>query len=86
MLFPVIMAGGHGSRLWPLSRQGNSLRGEVLTEKVGNCLIHVESRLVTALGVTDLVIVETKDAVLVAHKDREQDVKQLVAQLALSAE
>ena len=63
------------------NEQGNSLRGDVLTEQVGNCLIHAESRLVTALGVTDLVIVETKDAVLVAHKDREQDVKRLVEQL-----
>ncbi|WP_417616036.1 mannose-1-phosphate guanylyltransferase/mannose-6-phosphate isomerase [Oceanisphaera sp.] len=61
--------------------QGNTLRGDVLTEQVGNCLIHAESRLVTALGVRDLMIVETKDAVLVAHKDREQDVKRLVARL-----
>ncbi|OIN05611.1 mannose-1-phosphate guanylyltransferase/mannose-6-phosphate isomerase [Oceanisphaera psychrotolerans] len=60
---------------------GNTLRGDVLTEQVGNCLIHAESRLVAALGVTDLVIVETSDAVLVARKNKEQELKRLVAQL-----
>ncbi|MFP2768961.1 mannose-1-phosphate guanylyltransferase/mannose-6-phosphate isomerase [Oceanisphaera sp. KMM 10153] len=61
--------------------RGNTLRGDVLTEQAENCLIHAESRLVAALGVRDLVIVETKDAVLVAHKDKEQDIKRLVEQL-----
>ncbi|GHA15334.1 mannose-1-phosphate guanylyltransferase/mannose-6-phosphate isomerase [Oceanisphaera arctica] len=61
--------------------QGNTLCGDVLTEGVDNCLIHAESRLVAALGVENLVIVETKDAVLVAHKGKEQDVKRLVEQL-----
>ncbi|GGB40203.1 mannose-1-phosphate guanylyltransferase [Oceanisphaera marina] len=61
--------------------QGNTLRGDVLTEQVNNSLIMAEHRLVAALGVKDMVIIETKDAVLVAHKDHEQDVKQLVAQL-----
>ena len=62
-------------------QQGNTLRGDVLTEQVTNCLIMAEHRLVTALGVQDLVIIETKDAVLVAHKDCEQDVKLLVEKL-----
>ncbi|MBU3824484.1 MAG: cupin domain-containing protein, partial [Candidatus Oceanisphaera merdipullorum] len=44
-------------------------------------LIMAEHRLVAALGVTDLLIIETKDAVLVAHKDHEQEVKKLVARL-----
>ncbi|MFD1008705.1 mannose-1-phosphate guanylyltransferase/mannose-6-phosphate isomerase [Oceanisphaera ostreae] len=61
--------------------QGNTLRGDVLTEQVSNSLIVAEHRLVAALGVQDVVIIETKDAVLVAHKDHEQDVKQLVAKL-----
>ncbi|ART82658.1 mannose-1-phosphate guanylyltransferase/mannose-6-phosphate isomerase [Oceanisphaera profunda] len=62
--------------------QGNTVRGDVLTEQVSNSLIMAEHRLVAALGVQDLVVIETKDAVLVAHKDREQEVKQLVARLA----
>ncbi|MBO1519662.1 mannose-1-phosphate guanylyltransferase/mannose-6-phosphate isomerase [Oceanisphaera pacifica] len=62
--------------------QGNTLRGDVLTQQVSQSLIMAEHRLVAALGVQDVVIIETKDAVLVAHKDHEQDIKQLVAQLA----
>ena len=62
-------------------QQGNTLCGDVLTEQVEHCFIHAESRLVTALGVSNLIIVETKDAVLVAHQDKEQDVKRLVEQL-----
>lgn len=60
---------------------GNCLQGDVLTEQVHGSLIHAEHRLVAAVGVQDLVIVETKDAVLVAHKDHVQDVKQIVGQL-----
>ena len=61
--------------------RGNCLRGDVLVEQVDDTLIHADSRLVAAVGVRDLVIVETKDAVLVAHKDRVQDVKRIVQQL-----
>lgn len=43
-----------------------------------NCLVHSQSKLVTLVGLDDVVVVETKDAVMVAHKDRVQDVKQLV--------
>src|SRR5690606_15145182 len=46
-----------------------------------NTLVRADSRLVATVGVHDLVIVETKDAVLVAHKDRVQDVRQIVERL-----
>ena len=62
-------------------KKNNTLHGDVLTEQVSNSLIMAEHRLVAALGVTDLLIIETKDAVLVAHKDHEQEVKKLVARL-----
>jgi mannose-1-phosphate guanylyltransferase / mannose-6-phosphate isomerase len=65
----------------PRNEQGNSFIGDVLGEDVKNSYIRAESRLVTAIGVSDLVIVETADAVLVAHKDRVQDVKKIVARL-----
>lgn len=61
--------------------RGNCLQGDVLTEQVHNTLIHADSRLVAAVGLRDLVVVETKDAVLVAHKEQVQDVKRIVAQL-----
>jgi len=53
----------------------------VLTEDSHGCYLQSTSRLVAAVGLKDCVVVETKDAVLVAPKNRVQDVKQLVAQL-----
>jgi mannose-1-phosphate guanylyltransferase/mannose-6-phosphate isomerase len=61
--------------------QGNVLRGDVLVEDSKGCYLHSESRLVTAVGLRDHVVVETKDAVLVAPKDNVQDVKKLVARI-----
>jgi mannose-1-phosphate guanylyltransferase len=49
-----------------------------------NTYIHANNRLVATLGVQDLIIVETKDAVLVAHKSHEQEIKKLVEQLKQS--
>lgn len=75
---------GSWSALWEVSakdEQGNVLRGDVLTEATHNSLIYSQHRLTTAVGVEDLVVVETKDAVLVAHKERVQEVKGIVAQL-----
>ena len=46
-----------------------------------NCLVHSEGRLTTVLGIKDLVVVTTPDAVLVVPRDRAEEVKQLVAQL-----
>ena len=57
---------------------GNVTHGDTLTYDSRNNLVSSESRLVTAVGVEDLVIIETKDAVLVADRNRSQDVKQLV--------
>lgn len=61
--------------------QGNVLQGDVLLDQVQGSLIHADYRLVAAVGVDDLVIIETKDAVLVARKDKVQDVKHIVEQL-----
>ncbi len=60
---------------------GNALRGDVYTADAKNCYIRSESRLVAAIGVKDLVVVETADAVLVLHKDAAQDVKHTVEYL-----
>jgi mannose-1-phosphate guanylyltransferase/mannose-6-phosphate isomerase len=63
---------------------GNVSRGDVLTEDSSGCYLYSESRLVAAVGLKDHVVVETKDAVLVAPKDRVQDVKALVSRLKAS--
>ena len=60
---------------------GNVARGDVLTEDSANCYLYSESRFVAAVGLKDHVVIETKDAVLVAPKDRVQDVKSLVSQI-----
>lgn len=65
----------------PGDSQGNVQIGDVLTEDSYGCYLQSTSRLVATVGLRDHVVVETKDAVLVAPKERVQDVKQLVAQL-----
>jgi mannose-1-phosphate guanylyltransferase/mannose-6-phosphate isomerase len=65
----------------PSDGNGNVARGDVYTDNASNCLIRAEGRIVAAIGVQDLVIVETSDAVLVAHKDQVQRVKQVVEHL-----
>lgn len=75
---------GSWSALWEIGHkdeQGNVCKGDVLTLGTHNSLIHAEHKLVATLGVDDLVVVETKDAVLVAHKDRVQEVKRIVQAL-----
>jgi mannose-1-phosphate guanylyltransferase / mannose-6-phosphate isomerase len=61
--------------------QGNALFGDVLVEDTHDSYVYSASRLVATVGLRDHVVVETKDAVLVAPKDRVQDVKKLVARL-----
>jgi len=61
--------------------QGNALRGDVIAEDTVDTLVISESRLVATVGLRGHVVVETKDAVLVAPRDRVQDVKGIVARL-----
>src|SRR5580698_310543 len=60
---------------------GNVSHGDVLSEDTRGSYLYAESRLLAAVGLEDHVVVETKDAVLVAPKSRVQDVKKLVLQL-----
>ncbi|EXJ09145.1 Alginate biosynthesis protein AlgA [Nitrincola nitratireducens] len=75
---------GSWSALWEVSEkdaQGNHLTGDVLALNTHNTLVKGEKRLIATLGVEDLVIIDTQDALLVAHKDKVQDVKKIVEQL-----
>ena len=75
---------GSWSALWETADQdsdGNVLRGRVISEGSRNCYLRSEHRLVVGLGVEDLVVVETDDVVLVAHRDRAQEVKAIVGLL-----
>ena len=68
----------------PADEEGNVLQGDVMVHDTHDCYVHSTSRLVAAVGLDDHIVVETKDAVLVAPKDRVQDVKELVARLKKS--
>lgn len=75
---------GSWTSLWETSNKdsdNNMLSGDVLQKSSTNCYIHSDHRLVTALGLDKLIIVETADAVMVAHPDHVQDVKLLVDHL-----
>lgn len=69
----------------PKDDNGNAHLGDVLTTDSRNTLVHATSRLVCLVGVDNLIVVETADAVLVADKSRSQDVKHIVNQLTASS-
>jgi mannose-1-phosphate guanylyltransferase/mannose-6-phosphate isomerase len=75
---------GSWSALWEIGAgdaDGNVTFGDVLTCDVRNSYLYAQTRLVAAIGLDEHVVVETADAVLVAHKDRVQDVKTIVETL-----
>lgn len=75
---------GAWNSIWEVSTKDahhNVTRGDVMIEDASHNLIRAESRLVVALGVENLMIIETADAILVAPKDRAQDVKLIVDKL-----
>lgn len=75
---------GSWQSLWEISpKDGNDnvLRGDVIAEDVNGCLLHSDSRLVAAVGIRDLMVIETPDAVMVAHRDAAQAVKVIAERL-----
>jgi len=75
---------GSWGAIWDISNKdadGNVVVGDALVQDSSNSLVYSDSRLVTTLGLSDMVVVETADAVLVADKSRVQDVKSLVVAL-----
>lgn len=75
---------GAWDALWSLATRdedGNAGRGDALFVDSHNTLVHATDRMVACLGVDDLVVVETPDAVMVARRDRTQDVRKIVARL-----
>ncbi len=75
---------GSWESLWKMSKKdqnGNSLTGKILVQDTKDSLIRSEDKLVVGIGLENLVIIETKDAVLVANSKCSQNVKQVVALL-----
>jgi mannose-1-phosphate guanylyltransferase len=76
---------GSWSSLWEVAdkdEQGNVKLGDVLAEDCNNCLFHAEDHLIAAIGIDNLVVVDTQDALLISTRERVHEVKQLVARLA----
>lgn len=79
---------GAWDAVWQVSAhdaQGNAAQGDALFQGSSNTLVHATSRLVAAVGLDNVVVVETPDAVLVADRSASQDVKKIVATLEKSA-
>jgi mannose-1-phosphate guanylyltransferase/mannose-6-phosphate isomerase len=75
---------GAWEAVWQVSDKdgdGNVAQGDAVIKSSRNTLVHATSRLVSAVGLDNVVIVETPDAVLVADRNRSQDVKKIVSEL-----
>lgn len=75
---------GSWDALWELSpkdKEGNAVHGDVFLDDARNCYVRSEGILTTVCGVKDLVVVSTRDAVMISHRERAQDVKNMVARL-----
>jgi len=75
---------GSWSSFWNISEKdqnGNAVHGDVMLHESNNCYVRTDGKLVAAIGVDHLVIVSTKDVLVVAHKDSVQDVKVVAQQL-----
>ncbi len=76
---------GSWSALWEIGdkdEHGNVLIGDILAQDTTGCYLRSDSRLLATVGIEDIMVVDTHDVVLVAHKDKVQDVKELVSQLS----
>ena len=79
---------GSWSSLWDICDKdchGNSTHGDVILHNTHNSFVKTDGKLVATLGVDDLIIVSTKDVLMVAHKDSVQDVKIITAKLKTDA-
>lgn len=75
---------GSWASLWMAHEKdefGNVNRGDVFSDQSMNCFLRAESRALAVIGVEDLIVIETSDAVLVVHQDYAQDVKKVVDHL-----
>ncbi|MFK0088431.1 mannose-1-phosphate guanylyltransferase/mannose-6-phosphate isomerase [Pseudomonas sp. NPDC090755] len=79
---------GSWSAVWEIAdkdAEGNASRGDVMLEDTQNAYVHAEHRMVSVLGLDNVIVVETADAVMVADKDKAQDVKLLVDRIKQDA-
>lgn len=78
---------GSWNALWDISKKdedGNVITGDIISHDSKNCLMRTEGPAIAAVGLEDLIVVTTKDAVLVCDKNKTQDVKEIVDKLKAS--
>ena len=77
---------GSWSAIYDISAKdgsGNALRGDVIAVESENCMVYSPNKLIAIVGLKDIVVVETDDALLVVPRDRAQDVRRIVEELEL---
>jgi mannose-1-phosphate guanylyltransferase len=67
--------------IWPKDKQGNTIKGEGFFLESKNCLVHNPKKLTALIGVKDLIVVETEDALLISHKGQDQKVKDILEKI-----
>lgn len=75
---------GSFSSLWNANQKdklGNVVQGDIISHDTTNCYLNATSKLIATVGVNNLIIIETKDAILVAGKDKVQNIKEIIKQL-----
>jgi len=70
--------------VWTKDGQGHAVRGEALSLESGGCLVYNPGKMTALIGVQDLIVVNTEDALLICRKDRDQKVKEVIGLLAQS--
>ena len=69
------------AEIWPKDKKGNARRGESILLDSQNCLIYNPKKLTALVGVKDLIVVETEDALLISHKGQDQKVKDILKKI-----
>jgi mannose-1-phosphate guanylyltransferase len=73
------------AEVWPKDKDGNARRGNALLLDSRNCLIYSPRRLTALVGLKDVIVVDTEDALLVCHKDHDQKVRDILSRLKKKA-
>lgn len=69
------------AEIWPQDETGNALKGENIILDSQDCLVYNPGKLTALIGVKDIIVVDTEDALLVVHKSQDQKVKEIVEQI-----
>jgi mannose-1-phosphate guanylyltransferase len=69
------------AEIWPQDKEGNALRGESIILDSKNCLLYNPHKLTALIGIRDIIVVDTEDVLLIAQKNMDQKVKNIVEKI-----